>query len=150
MAGKLITDDFDKKLVEFIKEHHLLTVGTTVNDIPYCFHCFYAYLEDEKKLVFTSSEDTKHVQDAKQNPIVSAGIGLETKDVTKIQGAQIVGEMYQPEGELKKLASKRYMKRFPFAKLMKTNLWIMDITYVKMTDNRLGFGKKLIYGELPK
>ncbi len=29
--------------------------------------------------------------------------------------------------------------------LMETNLWIVELTYIKMTDNRLGFGKKLIW-----
>ena len=37
------------------------------------------------------------------------------------------------------------LKKFPYAVLMKTTLWILEIEYIKMTDNRLGFGKKLIW-----
>ena len=29
--------------------------------------------------------------------------------------------------------------------LMETRLWIVRLTYIKMTDNRLGFGRKLIW-----
>jgi len=29
--------------------------------------------------------------------------------------------------------------------LMDTRLWIVSLTLIKMTDNRLGFGKKLIW-----
>jgi uncharacterized protein YhbP (UPF0306 family) len=29
--------------------------------------------------------------------------------------------------------------------LMETHLWLCDLVYIKMTDNRLGFGKKLIW-----
>jgi uncharacterized protein YhbP (UPF0306 family) len=29
--------------------------------------------------------------------------------------------------------------------LMDTHLWVVKLTYIKMTDNRLGFGKKLIW-----
>jgi uncharacterized protein YhbP (UPF0306 family) len=36
-----------------------------------------------------------------------------------------------------------YLLRFPFALAAKLDLWILEIDYVKMTDNRLGFGKKL-------
>jgi len=28
---------------------------------------------------------------------------------------------------------------------MELNLWQLDVTYFKFTDNRLGFGKKLIW-----
>jgi len=38
---------------------------------------------------------------------------------------------------------KAYLKRFPFALALKLDLWILHIDYIKMTDNRLGFGKKL-------
>ena len=36
-----------------------------------------------------------------------------------------------------------YLKRFPFALAVKPDLWILYIDYIKMTDNRLGFGRKL-------
>ena len=53
--------------------------------------------------------------------------------------------MQKPVGELTEKTKKAYMKRFPFARLMKTNLWILELNYIKMTDNLLGFGKKLIW-----
>ncbi|MGD0342664.1 MAG: hypothetical protein ABSA76_13260 [Bacteroidales bacterium] len=42
-------------------------------------------------------------------------------------------------------AKNAYLKKFPVAALMDTRLWIVELTYIKMTDNRLGFGKKLIW-----
>ena len=41
---------------------------------------------------------------------------------------------------------KKYLKRFPYARLMETTLWTLKLSFVKYTDNRLGFGKKLIQG----
>ncbi len=29
--------------------------------------------------------------------------------------------------------------------LMDTHLWVVSLTQIKMTDNRLGFGKKLLW-----
>ena len=135
----------DKKIISFIKEHHVLTLATSVNNIPYCANCFYVYLEEENMFVFTSDNETKHVQDALINNLVGGSVVLETSTVGKIQGIQFNGSMYLPEGELKKKANRSYMKKYPFAKLMKTQLWLLDLDFVKLTDNRLGFGKKLIW-----
>lgn len=135
----------DKKIVTFIKNHHVLTIATSVNNIPYCANCFYAYLEDENMFVFTSDNETKHVQDALQNDYVGGSVVLETNVVGKIRGIQFNGRMYLPDEGLKQKTHKRYMKRFPFAQLMKTQLWVIELDFIKLTDNRLGFGKKLIW-----
>ena len=134
-----------KKIIDFINKHHVLTLATSVNNIPYCANCFYVYLEDENCFVFTSDEETKHVQDALQNSSVAGSVVLETSVVGKIQGIQFQGKMNLPEGSLIKKANKSYMKKYPFAKLMKTKLWILKLNFIKLTDNRLGFGKKLIW-----
>jgi uncharacterized protein YhbP (UPF0306 family) len=42
-------------------------------------------------------------------------------------------------------ASRAYLRRFPVAALMETRLWMVELTHIKMTDNRLGFGKKLVW-----
>ncbi len=134
-----------KKIIDFIKEHHVLTLATSKNNIPYCANCFYVYLKEENIFVFTSDNETKHVQDAIQNNTVAGSVVLETSIVGKIQGVQFQGKMFLPEGSIKKTANKKYMKKFPFAKLMKTQLWILELEFIKQTDNRLGFGKKLIW-----
>lgn len=134
-----------KRIVDFINEHHVLTVATSINNSPWCANCFYIYLEEENCLVFTSDDNTKHVQDIKQNAAVAGSVVLETKSVGKIQGIQFRGSMKIPEKDLVSKAQKKYLKRFPYAVLMKTTLWVLNLNYIKMTDNRLGFGKKLIW-----
>ena len=42
-------------------------------------------------------------------------------------------------------ARKTYIRRFPFAALAELTLWVVEISYMKFTDNTLGFGKKLIW-----
>ena len=135
----------DKKVIGFIKDHHVLTLATSVDNTPYCANCFYVYLEDENMFVFTSDNDTKHIKDVLKNNTVGGSVVLETSIVGKIQGIQFNGTMYLPENDLKKKANKSYMKKYPFAKLMKTQLWVLDLNFIKLTDNRLGFGKKLIW-----
>jgi len=137
----------EKRIVDFIHEHHVLTLATSVDDNPWCANCFYVYLEDENCFVFTTDDDTKHAQDTEKNKNVAGSIVLETKTVGKIRGIQFRGIMEKPSGKLKTKSKKAYLKRFPYAALMKTSLWVVKLNYIKMTDNRLGFGKKLFWEE---
>lgn len=138
-------NNIDPKISKFINKHHVLTLAVSKNNVPYCANCFYAYMKDKNMLVFTSDETTRHANEAIENPNVAGSIVLETKVVGKIRGIQFNGKMYKPDEELYKKAHARYMKRFPYAMLMKTTLWVLELDFIKLTDNRLGFGKKLIW-----
>jgi hypothetical protein len=135
----------EKRIVDFISQHHVLTLATCVENNPWCANCFYVWLEDENCFVFTTDNATKHAQDAIQNQNVAGSVVLETSVVGKIRGIQFRGTMQIPENELASKARFAYLKKFPFAILMDTKLWIVRVNYIKMTDNRLGFGKKLIW-----
>jgi uncharacterized protein YhbP (UPF0306 family) len=135
--------DIDKKFKEFIAEHHVLTLATAVDNIPYVANCFYAYEPETNMFIFTSDDHTKHVQDALENNYVAVSIVLETSIVGKIQGLQMNGIMYAPVGELKKHVNIKYMLKYPFAAVMNTSLWVFEPDFMKLTDNRLGFGTKL-------
>lgn len=135
----------EKRIVDFITRHHVLTLATCTANNPWCANCFYIYLKDENCFVFTSDNDTRHVQDVEKNALVAGSVVLETNVVGRIQGVQFQGLMKRPGKELASKVKKAYLKKFPYAALMKTSLWIIKAEYIKMTDNRLGFGKKLIW-----
>ena len=135
----------DSRIIRFFKKHHVLTVATTVMDEPWCANCFYVYLEEENALVFTTESDTRHGKEFIKNPLVAGSVVLETMLTGKIRGIQFQGIVSEPEVEILDRAESAYLKRFPVAALMDTRLWIVKLTYIKMTDNRLGFGKKLIW-----
>jgi uncharacterized protein YhbP (UPF0306 family) len=135
----------EKRIIDFIHQHHVLTLATSVNHNPWCANCFYVYLEEENCFVFTSDDNTKHVMDVMENPRVAGSVVLETGVVGKIRGIQFRGKMEIPKNQLAQKSKSAYLKRFPFAVLMKTSLWVVHVDYIKMTDNRLGFGKKLIW-----
>ncbi|MCB2196870.1 MAG: pyridoxamine 5'-phosphate oxidase family protein [Bacteroidetes bacterium] len=137
----------DQRIVEFIDKHHVLTLATTRNNIPYCANCFYVYSKEDNMLIFTTDHETKHAQDAIEQDIVAGSIVLETNVIGKIQGLQFQGKMSEPRDDLLKKVKSRYLKRFPVAMLMKTHLWVIELQFMKFTDNRLGFGKKLFWGE---
>jgi uncharacterized protein len=135
----------DKRITRFFQKHHVLTIATTMKKEPWCANCFYVYLEDRNALVFTTELDTRHGKEFKANPLVAGSVVLETLIIGKIRGIQFQGTISEPAGEMLETARKAYLKKFPVAMLMDTRLWIVDLTLIKMTDNRLGFGKKLIW-----
>lgn len=135
----------DKRIVEFIKEHHLLTLATSENNTPYCCNVFYIYNEENNSLIFSSETSTKHVQDFIENPNVAGTIALETKEVSKIQGLQLLGTISELKGVELDITKKMYVSVFPYAEKIKVHLWKMSLNFIKMTHNKLGFGKKLIW-----
>lgn len=136
----------DIRMTRFIKKHHVMTLGTSSGgNLPWCASCFYVYLEEMNWFVFTTDEDTRHGIEMTSNSLVSICIALETEMTGKIRGVQITGRARRALEEEGKRASKAFISRFPVAMLKKTTLWIVEPEYIKMTDNRLGFGKKLIW-----
>jgi uncharacterized protein YhbP (UPF0306 family) len=135
------------RILQFIAEHHVLTLAVSRNDIPWCAHCFYSYLPPRNLFVFTSEADTRHIRDVELsgNNLVAAGVSLETKMVWKIRGLQILGKMRHLEGAELKDARRAYLSDFPVARLAPLDLWGVEAVHMKLTDNRLGFGKKLIW-----
>lgn len=138
-------DGIDKRIVTFINKHHVLTLATCSENKPWCANCFYVYFEDVNLFVFTSDDTTKHIQDVLMHDLVAGSIVLETTVIGKIRGIQFQGKMWKPERDLLKKVKSAYLKRFPVAMLLKTNLWVVEPSLLKFTDNRLGFGKKLIW-----
>ena len=132
----------DKRITDFIKRHHVLTLATVSSEgEPYCAACFYAYDKERNRLIFTSDDSTRHAQQMLENKKVAIGITLETRIVGKVQGAQICGTAER--GDEKDKAT--YIKRFPYAAVAPLNIWAVEPTFIKLTDNTLGFGKKLIW-----
>jgi len=131
-----------QKIASFLQQHHVLTLATTSQNLLSCCNLFYVYIPQEKSFIVASSEDTLHIQNILQNSAVAGSVVLETKKVGKIQGLQFRGEFKKLEQqELKK----EYFKAFPYALALNPTLWQIELTYMKFTDNRLGFGKKLIW-----
>ncbi len=137
-----------EKIVRFITRHHVLTLATFGGKVPYCSNCFYAYHKEKNYFICLSDTQTKHINDLKNSNKVGISIVLETEVIGKIQGLQINAEMQiPPNEEMLKEAKNLYLKRFPYAIISNAEIWILKPYYMKYTDNKLGFGKKIIWGQ---
>ncbi len=131
-----------EKINTFIKKHHVLTLATADGSELSACSLFYAYSKELKSFIVASSDDTTHIQHILKNNKIAGNILLETSLIGKIQGLQFQGKVeVLQENELSKL----YFKSFPQALVMNPKLWQIKVSYFKMTDNTLGFGKKIIW-----
>lgn len=133
-----------KKIAAFLDEHHVLTLATAAENAPQCCNLFYVYLEDEQVFVVASDSDTEHMRNVAHNDRIAGTVVLETREVGKIRGLQFKGKM-TAAGEREKQI---YLNRFPYARMMNPTLWMIRLDAMKLTDNRLGFGKKLVWERL--
>lgn len=138
-SGEAINERF----VRFLRRHHVLTLATVADGVPYCSNAFYCYDKERNLLVFTSDPATRHAQEMERNPRVAASVVLETKIVGRVQGLQLCGTATRADERAKRM----YLKRFPYAALAELTLWAIEPDFMKLTDNTLGFGKKLIWND---
>lgn len=135
----------EKRITDFIHKHHIFTLATSANNVPYTCTCFYVYLDQLNKFVFTSDYGTRHVNEILAQPRVAGAIALETTMVGKIQGIQFTGLCEVLSDNMYEVACRAYLAKFPVASFKKLVLWGIEPDFIKMTHNRLGFGTKLIW-----
>ncbi|MDD2200044.1 MAG: pyridoxamine 5'-phosphate oxidase family protein, partial [Bacteroidales bacterium] len=89
-----------KRILKFIRNHHVLTLATSVDDSIWCASCFYAFDEKSMCFIFTSDIETKHAEQANKNSNVAGNIYLETKIIGKIRGIQFSGRTEIAKGDI--------------------------------------------------
>lgn len=132
----------DERITRFIAKHHVLTLATVgESGEAWVANCFYAYDPRRNLFIFTSDTSTRHGSEMVKNGKVALSVVRETRIVGCVQGLQVVGNARPADDE----AHKTYIKRFPYAVVAPLTLWMVEPELMKLTDNTLGFGKKLIW-----
>jgi len=130
-----------ERIESFIAQHHVMSLATSSESAVNVCSLFFTYIAKSKNFIVASSDDTLHIKNILQNKFVAGNILLETKNVAEIQGLQFSGEFISlVDKELEEL----YLKDFPYAKELNPKLWQIKVKHFKLTDNSLGFGKKIV------
>ena len=135
----------EENIIHYIEVNKVFTLATSVDDLPYCANCFYAFDVENKTLVFLSDSNTRHISEALINNKVGGTIQNGVTEVSKLQGIQFVGEFINPSVADQEIFYQIYYEKYPFAKDIPAPVWAVKLNWLKMTDNTLGFGKKLIW-----
>ncbi|MDO4626666.1 MAG: pyridoxamine 5'-phosphate oxidase family protein [Pasteurellaceae bacterium] len=134
-----------QNIVKFLQQKHIVILATFADNDYWSAICYYAFDEQQQRLLIRSNLDTRHAQLMLKNPHVTGSIIHDTQTVAKLQGIQFNAEVTLLNGEEKKQALALYHSRFPYARVMKSPIWHILLNEVKFTDNTLGFGKKTLW-----
>lgn len=138
--------DLPSRLAAFLAEHHVLALATSGAGQPWTASCYYAFDAAAGRFLIASDPATRHLREALANPRVAWAIHLETRIVGKVRGLQATGRLAALEGPDLEAAKAAYLRAFPVARMMpRLDLWALEPDHLKLTDNRLGFGTKLLW-----
>ncbi len=137
----MTTDRLSKSFEKFVSSQSTLTFAVSDDNTPYTAQCFYAYLPDEKVLIFKSREATRHIEWALRNERVAGTINPDKLNKKIIKGVQFSGTFVTDE-KILSTGSRVYYKTHPFAVAMVgTAFWAVKIDSMKFTHNILGVKK---------
>jgi flavin prenyltransferase len=108
----------------------------------------YFVADEEKTLYFFSAPSSQHSQDLAHNPRAAAAVHPLVEGWENIRGLQLRGEVRPvAAGEAWEKAWQLYLVKFPFARdleavVAQNALYAFYPTWVRLTDNRRGFGYK--------
>lgn len=130
-------------LVRYLKKQHVLSLCCTADNELWCANCFYVF--DDARMAFwlMTEPDTRHGLLLMKNAHVAGTVNGQPKTVLLIKGIQYRGQITQLKDEAEKQAREAYQKRFPVSRKVTAPLWEIRLDELKMTDNALGFGKKI-------
>lgn len=129
-------------LIRYLKKQHALSLCASDGDDLWCANCFYVFDETRMAFWLMTEPDTRHGALMRENPRVAGTVNGQPKSVLLIRGVQYRGRIQLTE---EARAMKAYQKRFPVAKKITAPLWEIVLDELKMTDNALGFGKKIVW-----
>lgn len=134
-----------KHISKFLSKQHLLALCAAADGDIWSANCFYVADISTMTLFFMSELKTLHGTLMHKNPHVVGTIAPQPKTIALIKGIQYRGEAFILTGEAETAARSLYCKDFPIAATMKAPVWALKLNQIKMTDNTLGFGKKLMW-----
>ncbi len=92
-----------------------------------------------------TSENSHHSQLMIKNKNIAGTIAPQPENIMDIKGIQFKGSIEKITNKEAEISAVHYYHKFPSAKFISAPIWKIKITMIKMTDNSLGFGKKLFW-----
>ncbi len=134
-----------KHISHFLGKNHVLALCAAADGEMWSANCFYVADTSHMTLFFMTELKTLHGTLMQKSPLVVGTIAPHPKTIALIKGIQYRGEAFMLTDEEEVRARHLYCQHFPIAVAMKAPVWALRLNEIKMTDNTLGFGKKLIW-----
>ncbi len=134
-----------KHILKFLNKQHVLALCAVADGEMWSANCFYVTDAESMTLYFMTEMKTLHGALMAKSPHIVGTIAPHRKTIALIKGIQYRGEATVLSGEEEAHARHLYCRHFPVAIAMKAPVWGLKLSHIKMTDNALGFGKKLLW-----
>lgn len=138
-------DTPDTRIIDFILQHHVMSLATCDGTAPWAANAFYAFDEPALRFLLLSQPKTRHGRQALANPRVAGCVAGQPTALSEIRGLQFEGRIDRLQGAEGMRAEDVYYARFPAARGMFAPVWAISLDHLKFTDNRLGFATKLVW-----
>jgi uncharacterized protein len=136
----------NEKIIDFMERQKVAGICIVdESNQPCCFSCFYVFNSSTNCLYFKSSANAYHSSFLHKNSPVAGTIQPDKLNPLAIKGIQFKGVVCCSDDPLSFEAKSLYHKKYPFAMAMQGEVWTIQLLQVKMTDNTLNFGKKLLW-----
>ena len=131
--------------LHYLAGQHVLTLCTRHGDEFWAANCFYVVDNEDISFWLMTEPSTQHGRLMVASPSVVGTVSAQTESVSQLQGVQFEGVIALAQGDTGQRGLEAYQQRFPIAKQKSAPLWQLKINRLKMTDNQLGFGTKLLW-----
>lgn len=137
-------------IVRYIGEQSIATICCVDPEgHPHCFNCYYTFNEEQQQLYFKSQEGSLHSQLLHSNPFVAGTILPDRLNKLMTQGVQFQGKASWEDPLHPNQANHLYHKHLPIAMAKAGHVWTIQLNSVKLTENSLGFAKKVTWEREP-
>ena len=151
------TNALKKMILDYLKDHHTVSLATEKDGVPHAATVFYASIGFQ--LYFLSSPTSRHGENLSLNPRVSATINEDYSDWLAIKGIQMEGRVACVGGILENgRIAKTYVKKFPAvsdflfsprklgqaiaSKVAKVRFYRLTPSKIYFINNEIGFGQR--------
>ncbi|MDK6768838.1 YhbP family protein, partial [Klebsiella aerogenes] len=107
----------------WLGKQHVITWCVARDDELWCANAFYVYDPDNVAFYLLSDEKTRHGQMTGEHAKVAGTVNGQPKTVALIRGVQFKGEIRRLHGDEEAEMRKRYVKRFPVARMLSAPVW---------------------------
>ncbi len=129
-------------IAQFLQQQTVMSIAVHSAQGFWAANCFYVLDDSNISLIFFSSLSTQHAQIMQQSDLVVGTIATQTDQVSEIEGVQFKGRAILLNENDRQSALKRYYERYPFARLMSTDLWQIELDEIKHMSNKFVFAQK--------
>jgi uncharacterized protein YhbP (UPF0306 family) len=139
-----------ERLLAYLREHRVATLAVTDSAGVHATAVFYA-VNDDLHLFFVTDPTSRHGQALLATGTVAGTVQDDRQEWHAVTGIQFHGAVRQLDGDDRHRGWELYTARFPFlltgnvvltGALAKSALWRIEPTWLRLIDNRLGFGHK--------